>query len=155
MPYSPSPGAVQTTAAAPSGAANTTGLMAGLGIQTNPWALTPKVTGRVLIMISGSMGTAATAETCGVTLYYGTGTAPSNGAAITGTAIGTILTFVTLTNMLRSPFAAHAIIEGLAVPSINSVGATTAATPVWFDVAQKASAGTVTLTLLNLTAIEF
>ena len=155
MPFTPGPGHVQTTAAAPSGAADATGLMMGLGIQTGPWALTPQVTGRVLIMISGSMGTASTGETCGVTLYYGTGTAPSNGAAITGTAIGTILTFVTLTNMLRSPFAAHAIVTGLSVPSIDANGQTRAATPVWFDVAAKASAGTVTLTLLNLTAFEF
>ena len=155
MPYSPSPGHVQTTAAAPTGSADVTGLMQGLGASAPLWTLTPRITGRVLILMSGSIGTAATAETAGVTLYYGTGTAPANGAAITGTTIGTVLTFVTLTGMLRSPFAAHAIITGLAVPSLDSKGQTTSATPVWFDAALKTSAGTATLTLLNLSAIEF
>lgn len=153
MAFEPSPVHSQSTAAAPTGSADATGLMQGLGVTA--WTLTPQVTGRVLIVLSGSMGTAATAETCGITMYYGTGTAPANGAAITGTAIGTVLTFVTLTSMLRSPFSVQAVITGLAVPSITTDRKTGTLTPVWFDVALKTSAGTATLTLLNLSAFEF
>lgn len=157
MAYSPSPAHIQTTFAAPTGTTNTTGLMMGLGVAgAASTSITPQVTGRIWFWISGSMGNDTTADGCGVTLYFGTGTAPANGDAITGVAMGTVLVFTSLTGMLRSPFAAQTVIVDRSVPSITSDRKTGTLTPIWLDIAVKAvTAGTASVTLLNVTAFEF
>ena len=150
-PYAPAPAIYQGTSDSPTGTVSTTSVMLGLGA-----SITPQATGRIFYCVSGSMGNDTTGDGVGITLYYGTGTAPGNGAALTGTAIGTILVFTALTGMLRSPFSAQAIITGLAVPAITSAGRTGTAVPVWLDLAIKAvTGGTADVTLLNVSAFEF
>jgi hypothetical protein len=74
-----------STPAAPTGTTSTTLVMAGLG---STWAFTPGNTGKVLVTVTGgsNVGTALTYTTVGA--RYGTGTAPANGAAVTGTRFG-------------------------------------------------------------------
>ena len=73
---------VQLTPANPTATASTTLVMAGLGTTLT---YTPLSSGLVLITIGGAYFTNTAAV--GVTLAgrYGTGTAPANGAAVTGT----------------------------------------------------------------------
>lgn len=120
---------------------NATYKMVGLGAAG--WTLTPQVTGRVVICISGNLvdNTAATTATC--QLSYGTGTAPVNAATLTGTQQGGQLSWVTLASQLTIPFSMSAMITGLAV-----------GTAVWFDVCAKSAAGTIQVTNATCWAIE-
>ena len=71
----------------PTGTSNTTGLMMGLA-----GAITPAFTGRVFFSISGSIGSNTTTAGRGAKtqMRFGTGAAPANAAALTGTSIGSI-----------------------------------------------------------------
>ena len=150
MPYSPSPATTTSTPSNPTGTTSTTAVMMGLA-----GSLTPQVTGRVLLILSGDISNNTTADGVTVQLSYGTGTAPTNGAALTGTQIGGIVSFTALTGVLTVPFCVTALIIGLSVPSINSLGATTASTAYWLDAAVKAvTAGTASISNLDLVAIE-
>jgi hypothetical protein len=111
----------------PESATSTSGLMLGLG---SSWKFTPKRTGTILVMVGGSITGNATAQsacTGNLTLYYGTGLAPSNGSAASGTDQGTSsqLSFTnvasTVTNMTYG-MCVIALITGL---TIN--------TQYWFD----------------------
>ena len=155
MPYEPSPAVYQGTFAAPSGTTSTAALvMLGLGATTSFALITPQVTGRVLLVISGIMGN-ANGDGTTIQLSYGTGAAPANGATLTGTQIGQQSTWTSLTGALLAPFCLSALITGLAVPTINAVHQTTAATQVWLDIAFKAVVGgTAALTNVNITALE-
>jgi hypothetical protein len=143
-PYTPAPAVVSRTPADQTALASATYVMNGLGaIASVPCALTPLVTGRVLVMISGDIVENATAQTATLQLSYGTGAAPANGAAVTGTQTGGQLAWVSLTGQLTQTFALTNIITGLTV-----------GTAYWFDIAGKSSAGTVQLTNLNFAAVE-
>jgi hypothetical protein len=69
----------------PSSTTSTSGVMMGLG---GTMTVTPNSSGRIKVTLVGwglNSGTRAQSY-CGVQPYYGTGTAPSHGATITGTA---------------------------------------------------------------------
>jgi hypothetical protein len=131
-----------TTAGPTTGIANTTGLMTGLG-----GAITPQGSGVVLVILSGySKNTTNVAgDGCAGTMRYGTGTAPTNGAALTGTAFGS--TFETQNERAVVDlfgFCVHGIITGLTI-----------GTPYWLDLALATLVGgTAQLGLLSLIAIE-
>lgn len=74
---------VQSTPANPTGTASATGVMMGLAI-----AFTPRVTGRIRIHIDGTYTCANAGSEVTVTVRTGTGGAPANGAALTGTVTG-------------------------------------------------------------------
>jgi hypothetical protein len=84
---------VTTTPAAPASFApsnpasttSTTLVMMGLG---STCAFTPASSGKVLVNVIAYVATATAAVSATVGARYGTGTAPSNGAAVTGTAFG-------------------------------------------------------------------
>lgn len=155
MPYSPSPATVSVSPSDPAGQTSASYVMGGLGVAgANAWTITPQVTGRVLVMVMGDITQSNTATTGTVQLSYGTGTAPALNAAVTGTQIGGQVFFTGLTGCLTAPFALMAVVTGLAIPTINSVGQTTAGTPVWFDVAMKSSANSITISKMTCTAIE-
>jgi len=90
-------------------------------------------------------------------LYYGTGTAPSNNDAVSGTAIGSLQTVTSVvTAALSQSVAMVGVVTGLVADSVNSLGATVPGTAYWFDVMfNYVTGGTVTLTNVNLTVIEF
>ena len=83
----------QAEPADPTGTNNATGLMMGLA-----GAITPLTTGRLLIMLSGTLANAtAIADGANVQLRYGTGAAPANADALTGTPVGGLVKFVAAT----------------------------------------------------------
>ena len=105
--------------------------------------LTPGSTGRILVIVTGDMVENATAQTATTQISYGTGTAPANGDAVTGTQVGSELAWVSLTGQLTQTFALHTVITGLTV-----------GTDYWFDLAGKSSAGTVQYTNANFLIVE-
>lgn len=143
MPFFPAQ-AVSRTPADQTAIASASYLMNGLGAITSvPCRLTPGSTGRVLVVITGDLVENATAQTATVQLSYGTGAAPANAAAVTGTQTGAQIAWVSLTGQLTQTFAIHSLITGLVVGS-----------DYWFDLALKSSAGTVQATNVNFSAVE-
>lgn len=154
MPYAPSPSFVQVAPADLGALTNVAYRTWGLGAAATPFVVTPAITGRYLVVVTGDIVIGTTASTATVQLRQGTGAIGAHDAADSGTAIGGQVSVTLLTGALTSPFALVFIATGLAVPTFNSQGQTTASTPVWFDVAVKVSAGTVQLTSVNCSAIE-
>lgn len=154
MPFSPAPVHVQTTPANPTAIASAAYLMNGLGSAASPFVITPQITGRVLVIVSGDLVENATAQTATIQGRFGTGTAPANAAADTGTAIGGQVAWTSLTGELTVPFSYQFVITGLSVPSVDAKGVSQAAVAVWIDIASKSSAGTIQLTNLTCVAIE-
>lgn len=129
-----------STPANPTGNGTATQKMAGLA-----GAITPVVTGRVVIIINGTTFN-ATAIADGVTLQisYGTGTAPANAAALTGTQVGGIQKYVAATTAGKAPFCLAANVTGL-----------TLGTAYWIDLAvADITGGTADITDVTITAFE-
>lgn len=132
--------ASQTASANPSGTTSTTSVMMGLN-----GAITPVLTGRVLLIITGVILNNTIGDGSTVQASYGTGAAPSNAGALAGTQVGAPLAFVASTAAGQAPFAAVAIITGL----VNN-------TTYWLDAALKAvTGGTATIKDVVVTAVEF
>lgn len=131
------------TPANPTGTSNTSGLHAGLAV-----ALTPQVTGRVNIRVCGNLSnsTGTAGNGCKVQIRYGTGSAPANAAALTGTAVGTVVSALLERATANDPlpFALEAVVSGL-----------TLGTAYWFDISEAAiAAGTGTVTNIMYTVEE-
>lgn len=110
---------VQAAPADPAGTTSTSAVHMGLG---GVCKITPSFSTRVEIAFCGSMfNTSATGYEV-VGLRYGTGTAPANGVAAAGTAVGTVVKGTSSGNGDTLPFSNGAIITGL-----------TPGTPYWFD----------------------
>lgn len=130
---------VQATPANPSGTTSATAVMMGLGV-----SITPMSTGRLLVLASGAIFNAGIGQGATPQLSTGTGTAPVNGAAVTGTQIGGAIPYVSATIAGKAPFALQAMGSGFIK-----------GTPVWIDIALSAqTAGTATLSNLSLTVME-
>jgi hypothetical protein len=130
----------QSTPAAPTGTTNTTGLMMGLAA-----AITPNKSGDLLIVISGTIFNAtAIADGGKVQIRYGTGTAPVNAAALTGTAVGGQPQFIASTTAEKSIFSVNAIVTGL-----------TTGVAYWVDLALAAiTGGTANLSDISISIVE-
>lgn len=116
-------------------AAGNNGMM-GLG-----YTFTPQSSGRLLVVISGSMS--ITANTGGtINLMYGTGTAPVRGAAQTGTAAA---------QLQAQPGFASAQVPA---PLIAILTGLTIGTAYWFDVWIGTSTGTSTYFGLSYAFLE-
>jgi hypothetical protein len=154
MPYSPHPALVNVVPSNPAATTSATYVMQGLGVAgANAFTITPQVTGRLLVLVSGNV-TGVNTATVTLQLSSGTGAAPANAAAVTGTQIGGQVTLTPITGILTTPFTLGAIITGLAVPTVSLVGQTGAATPVWLDVALKSSSGAASISNLTCSAVE-
>ena len=114
--------------------------MLGLAI-----AFTPRRTGRVSVRAYGNITCDTTAKTTTVQIKYGTGTAPANDAADTGTAAGIARVFLALTGQLTVPFADEALIDNLTI-----------GTAYWIDYNAKTddAGATGRLTGLNIVVAE-
>lgn len=77
------PANAYTTPSNPGATTSTTAVMMGLA-----GAITPNATGQVKIWINGNGSNASATDDFIVQIRYGTGTAPTNGAALTGTGLG-------------------------------------------------------------------
>lgn len=130
----------QITPADPTGTTNTTGLMMGLA-----GAITPVFSGRVMVSITGNIENNTSGSGVKAGIYYGTGTAPVNAAAITGTLVGSVPQFTTAAAAQRVPINITIIITGL-----------TLGTAYWLDLMLGAiTSGTAAIKNITVTAVEF
>jgi hypothetical protein len=140
--FTPRPGAVVVNSqpSNPTGTTDTTGKMMGLAV-----AFTPLSSFNALIVISGTIFNAGgIGDGAKARIYHGTGTAPTNGAALTGTADTPSVQFISSTTAEKVPFTLNFIGTGF-----------TPGTAYWFDVALAAiTGGTATITDLNVSVHE-
>lgn len=139
----PQGAAVAANPSNPSGTSTTSspGLMMGLG---STCAVTPATTGRLLITFSGNMSCSSNGNRPVSRPRYGTGTAPSNAATATGTAIASELSGNVTPANGQLPFNHTAVVTGL-----------TPGTAYWFDISLYTSGGTSIVRDLTFAAMEF
>jgi hypothetical protein len=117
-----------------SGTTSATAVMMGLN-----FTLTPLSSGKVQVTVTGNITNVAST----LQLAYGTGTPPVNGAAASGTATGTIMSFSAATGNSVHNWSLSDVIDGL-----------TPSTAYWFDVRMTVSSGTLTPTSVTANAFE-
>lgn len=114
-------------------------------------AITPVLTGAVLITISGTVlaSTVAAGDGIEYQISVGTGAAPTNGAALSGTQYGQPQSSKNPATAIAAdvavPFSVQAVVTGL-----------TKATPYWIDLAAKSlgTASSGSLSAVSISAIE-
>ena len=127
----------QSTPVNPATTTNLTGVMAGLA-----GSITPNLTGRIFLSISGASANNTGNDGCNITPRYGTGTAPSNGSALVGTTAGNSNGLTTSNNANDfGAWTAQGYITGLLL-----------GTTYWLDVAEASVTGG-TCSLINITII--
>lgn len=127
-----------TSPANPSTTTSTALVMAGTGTTAS---YTPALTGNVLVCVSGLGVVSGVLGNISYGGRYGTGTAPANGVAATGTRFGSSTEFSLSPVLLGtgSPFSFSTVLTGL-----------TAGTAYWFDLAFKTSGVLVVSGFTNL-----
>lgn len=130
----------QSTPSNPTATTSSTGVMMGLA-----GSITPVSSGKVLILISGNIGDVGGGATTNTfQIRYGTGTAPTNGAALTGTATGALNTYNGGGGGAQFPFCLCSVVSGL-----------TLSTAHWIDISLATSAGiSVNVKGITISAIE-
>jgi hypothetical protein len=127
------------TIAAPAGTTSLTAVMQGIG-----GSITPTSYNNALIAVSGQMVNATVADGATVDIRYGTGTAPVNGAAVTGTLVGIAQTSGSITAGQKSGFSVVAVVNGL-IPG----------TTYWVDASLMAvTGGTASISGITVTTVE-
>ena len=119
----------------PVGNSTTSLLMCGCAV-----AFTPSGAGITLVVITCGASNSAVGSNNTVGARFGTGTAPANGAAVTGTRIGSS----------ADPVVGDATTAFTDPVTFTDVLTLVPGTTYWFDLCQASSAAT-TVTLLNLT----
>lgn len=130
----------QTSLGSPAGTSSATTVMMGLGASS---VITPAYSSRVRLEFTGVLTCPAVASgTYGI--RYGTGTAPANGTAASGTAVGQTKTMTVAGASFSEGIAISAIVTGL-----------TPGTAYWFDLTLATGSGnTVSLNSLDFNAFE-
>lgn len=131
---------ITATPSDPTGTASTTGAMMGLGTTCK---LTPTYSGRVYFEIYG-VGSNTGANNFRVNARIGTGTAPANAAAPSGTQVGSTLISSVPGSGQQIPYKIGGIIATL-----------TPGTAYWFDVDLFTSTGTASILETTCNAFEF
>lgn len=132
-----------STPVSPSATGSTSLVMMGLG---GTFTITPASSGTVQATINGQLTTATGVATISYAPRFGTGGAPANGAAVTGTNFGAVGTFTT-----------QAPATNANVPmSITGLVTLTPGTAYWFDLALATSSGADAASFTNpmFTAVE-
>jgi hypothetical protein len=131
---------VSATPANPAGTTSTTPVMMGLGI-----TFTPLYSGRVKIIISGEASNNTAGDGFIIYAAYGTGAAPANGNAATGTTAGNHVSGASAAANALLPFSIVAVVTGLTV-----------GTAIWIDLELGAvTGGTASLSNLSVIVEEF
>lgn len=134
-----------TTPTGPSATTDATGKMMGIGGGTGACTLTPPIGTKIKITIDGFIANGTSAQNSNLAgLRFGTGAAPANGAALSGTVIGANPSgaFKAAASPQSAPFSVTRIATGL-----------TSGVAVWFDLglqstaASSASIGQLTCTM--------
>ena len=125
--------------ASPSSTTSATQVMMGLSVK-----ITPRSTGRVLVIVTGTILNTVIGSGANPQIRYGTGTAPANGAAATGSTSGQEKAFIASTGAGKSGIALSTIITGL-----------TLGTEYWIDLGLKAvTSGTAAVDGLDVNTME-
>lgn len=124
----------------PAGTASVSLVMMGLGSTAT---ITPTSSGRVHIVVVGSIKNSANNGAVNARLAFGTGAAPANGAAATGTTLGATKATNAATNTEIQTFALEGYTTGLAL-----------STAIWIDVQLSVGSGTGTITNVDIYAEE-
>lgn len=124
------PAHVQQLASNPTGTSSTTFVQLGLA-----GSITPVTSGMLSFQFTGTVGQTGTPGDCIAEITYGTGTAPTNGAAQTGSVAGRY-------NVVTPPatYTTSIMLQGF-------VTGLTLSTAYWFDVALAANTGATTCTV--------
>lgn len=131
----------QKAVATPGSTSNRTGVMMGLA-----GSITPNNSGVVYATLSGNIYNTTANDGSSIVLRYGTGTAPTNGAALTGATIGSI-------QSSTQPSGGGAFLSPVCIPSL--VSGLALGTAVWFDASLAAvSAGTAGLSSAIISIYE-
>lgn len=126
----------------PAATASTTQVMMGLG---SSWTLTPHSSGNVFIMVTGTATTNTAIATVKWGGRFGTGTAPVNGAADTGTHWGP-----------GNDPSTRPSVAAVGVPfALNAIVALTPGTTYWFDLAVSTGVAADTAAVQNLAFTVF
>lgn len=134
---------VTTLPANPTGTADATGKMMGLGAATNACLVIPQKTGVMMFVISFKAANGTAGDGYAAQLSYGTGTAPANAAAAAGTQVG-VFQGSDNTATVQEAQTMIAVVRGLTLGSIY-----------WYDLYLKAiTGGTATLTNVACQAFE-
>ena len=133
---------LQALPGAPANTGSTTGVMMGLGTTCT---ITPVYSGRIRVHFTGMLSNNTGGNTHGYNVRYGTGTAPANGVAATGTVLGSSMTVGpnSVANQLW-PISSGGVITGL-----------TTGVAVWLDMSYATSANTLAASNLACSADEF
>ena len=139
--------ATNSTVASPTGP-NSTSVFKMQGLAGT---ITPAVTGKISITISGTIiesGITAAGSGIEYQISYGTGTAPTTNAALTGTQAGTVQEYMLANTVTAAdvfvPFSVTVVVTGLTV-----------GTAYWIDLAAEAVANTgFTFSNVNIAASE-
>lgn len=137
------PNVLQAQPSNPSGTTSSTGLMMGLNA-----SITPNKSGCIGMFIQGSVANTLLGNGAIIQMRYGTGTAPTNGAALTGTTIGaqSVMANPSLTLLVPGigTFGCNGVVTGL-----------TLGTTYWVDVSlARLTGGTATITNVSVTLFE-
>ena len=133
-----------TATAAPANPTGITGATAAAVMLGLAGSFTPNAGGNMMLWVTGDIlcGTIGSGAT--IQIAYGTGAAPANNAALTGTLAAKALNFVASTAAGRAPFNMMAYIAGLTV-----------GTAYWLDLAvQNLTGGTTTIADVTVTVLE-
>ena len=129
----------QSSPADPGTTTSQTGVMMGLA-----GSITPAYSGIIMIIISGDMGNNTNNTGVQSQIRYGTGTAPANGAALTGTTAGGLIKMTVNNSNNSMPFGLNAIVTGLTV-----------GTTYWIDISLAAvSNGTAKAKDISISVVE-
>lgn len=129
---------LQTSVTNPTGTTSATGVMMGMG---GTCKITPSSTGRVQVWFIGDdSNTSINTDTR--TVRYGTGTAPANAAALTGTSFGNNTQVI---STAAAPYSFH----------LGGIAFLTVGTAYWFDMGLGTNGGTASLTNVNCSVVEF
>ena len=125
----------------PAATASLTLVMMGIG---GTCKITPGSSGKVAVTITGLVGTNTAAVNLTFGARFGTGTAPTNGAAVSGTRWGSGAADLTTRSTVLAVGIPFALCDLLTL---------TPATAYWFDIALLTSAGADTAFVTNLSFV--
>ena len=132
------PARASMTPTNPTGTTNLTGVMSGLA-----GSFTPAANGAMYFSATMITQNNTANDGCSVQFRYGTGAAPANGAALTGTTVGQA--------MITSGSAAQL----LPVPLVAYVAGFTPGTTYWLDLSEAAvTGGTCSVSQITMIALE-
>ena len=133
------PNTYQATPSNPTGTTSASGVMMGLA-----GTLTPVTSTAISVTICGTTSNASAFGNAWQ-IRYGTGSAPANAAAPTGTAVGPLLTAAIISGSANQsyPFSVTAIITGLTV-----------GTAYWLDLSLSSTGGVASMINVGVSALE-